>query len=65
MIHHRPLAGVVGGRRERKVAAEALDQPTQVTHTAIDVLPGIERVPDAEHRRGPGHELHETACSLA
>src|SRR3546814_5028460 len=38
----RALAGVVAGRGEGQVAVEALQQPGQVLHATLDVLPRSE-----------------------
>src|SRR5690606_6916996 len=55
----RALAGVVAGRGEGQVAVEALQQPGQVLHAALDVLPRVERVADAEPLRRRRHQLHQ------
>src|SRR5690606_33940935 len=65
VLVHRALAGVVAGRRQGQVAVEALQQPRQVFHPALDVLLRVEGVADPEPARGGGHQLHQALCADA
>jgi hypothetical protein len=51
----RLFAGVVRGDREAQVVAEPLDEPAEMADARVDVLPWIERVPNAEGRGGLRH----------
>src|SRR4030067_1100494 len=54
----RPGAALWGGERQL-LALEVLAQKRQVARAAVDVVPGVERVRDAELRRGGRHQLHQ------
>ena len=52
--------GVVRGDREPDVALVPAQQVVEVARPAVDVLVRVEGVRDAVHRRGSGHQLHQS-----
>ena len=61
VLHHSALARVVAREREAHVAVERVEQEAYVARAALYVLTRVEDVRDAEARRSPRHQLHQTA----
>src|ERR1700736_6284740 len=57
---HRTGVAVVRGDREPNVSFVAPQQVAQVARAAVHVRIRVERVGDAVHRGGSGHQLHQS-----
>jgi len=54
------LPRVIGGERQRKVAAKSVEQLTQVFCPSSDIVLGIVEVPDIQPHGRLRHQLHQS-----
>ena len=64
MFGNRLRTRIVGGQRKGRVVVEPVEHHLEIPHPTVDILPGIERIHDAEVARCPGHELHQAHCAF-
>src|SRR5690242_13363548 len=64
-VIHARRTGVVGCQCLGDIAGVAREQLFEQFGATLDILPGIERVGDAEFRAASGHQLHQSSAPLA